>query len=279
MAETTAKAHGTGPEDMPMLGFGTFPLTGSTARDAVSMALDAGYRHVDTAQMYENEAAVGAGLRDSDLPRSEIFIVSKVLPDNYGAGRFADSVKRSLDDIGVECLDLLLLHWPPAEVELDAVLDRLFRAHEDGYCRAIGVSNFTVAMMERACARSPAPIVTNQVEFHPLLDQSSLQAAAVRLGVTLSAYCALARGEAIRHPTVQDVASSLGRTPAQIVLRWIVQQGVTAVSMTTKPANAAANLEAMDFELSDEAMARLSALRALNHRLVSPEEWAPVWDA
>ncbi len=278
MAETVAFAHGTGPEQMPMLGFGTYPLTGQTARDAVAMALEAGYRHVDTAQMYENEAAVGAGLRDSGLPRSEIYVVSKVLPDHYGADRFADSVRRSLDDIGVECLDLLLLHWPPAEAEFDAVLDRLFQAHADGHCHAVGVSNFTIAMMERACARAPVPIVTNQVEFHPLLDQSSLQAAADRLGVTLSAYCALARGEAIRHPTVQEVARSLDRTPAQIVLRWIVQQGVVAVSMTTKPANAAANLEAMDFELSDEAMARLSALRALNHRLVSPEGMAPDWD-
>ncbi len=278
MAETTALLHGTGPEQMPMLGFGTYPLTGRTAREAVAMALDAGYRHVDTAQMYENEAAVGAGLRDSGLPRSEIYVVSKVLPEHYGAARFADSVKQSLDDIGVDRLDLLLLHWPPAEAEFDTVLDRLIQAREDGHCRAIGVSNFTIAMMERACARSPAPIVTNQVEFHPLLDQSSLQAAADRLGVTLSAYCALARGEAIRHPTVQEVARSLDRTPAQIVLRWIVQQGVVAVSMTTKPANAAANLEAMDFELSDEAMAHLSALRALNHRLVSPDGLAPAWD-
>lgn len=279
MAERTAFAHGIGPEQMPMLGFGTYPLTGQDARDAVAMALEAGYRHVDTAQMYENEAAVGAGLRDSGLHRSEIYVVSKVLPDHYGAGRFADSVKQSLDDIGVECLDLLLLHWPPADAEFDAVLDRLFQAHADGHCRAIGVSNFTIAMMERACARAPAPIVTNQVEFHPLLDQSSLQAAADRLGVTLSAYCALARGEAIRHPTVQEVARSLYRTPAQIVLRWIIQQGVVTVSMTTKPANAAANLEAMAFELSDEAMARLSAVRALNHRLVSPDGLAPAWDS
>ncbi len=278
MAAPTRLAQGTGPDAMPMLGFGTYPLTGQTARDAVAMALDAGYRHIDTAQMYENEAAVGAGLRDSGLSRGEVFIVSKVLPDNFGADRFAESVERSLDDIGIDRLDLLLLHWPPAEPEFDAVLDRLIESCEAGRTRAIGVSNFTIAMMERASARSPAPIVTNQVEFHPLLDQSSLQAAADRLGVTLSAYCALARGEAIRHPTVQEVARSLDRTPAQIVLRWIVQQGVVAVSMTTKPVNAAANLEAMDFELPADAMARLSALRVLNHRLVSPDGLAPAWD-
>lgn len=263
---------------IPSLGYGTFPLTGAAARDGVAMAFDAGYRHIDTAQMYRNEAAVGDAVRASGLARADLFIVSKVLPDNFGADRFRESVRRSLDDLGLDSLDLLLLHWPPAASAFDAVLDRLAEMHDAGYARAVGVSNFTAAMMKRAQERLPVPVLTNQVEFHPLIDQSRLHAAAARLDITLSAYCALARGEAVRHPGVRAVARSLGRTPAQTVLRWIVQQGVVAVAMTTKRANAEANLGAADFTIPDDAMAQLSALRATKRRLVSPAGLAPAWD-
>jgi 2,5-diketo-D-gluconate reductase B len=258
---------------IPLLGLGTYPLAGPEAEDAVRMALDLGIRHIDTAQMYGNEAAVGRGLKAGGAP----FVVTKVDPGNVGQERFSASVKKSMDDLGGPA-DLLLIHWPPAEADFDAALDRLMRAKSDGLAKAVGVSNFSPAMMRRAQARTGGAMVCNQVEFHPLLDQRAIVAAGKELGIAISAYSPLKRGEALKPPEIQSIAQRLNRPPSEIVLRWIMQQGVIAIPMTTKRVNAQSNLRALDFELNAEEMAAISAVGTRAGRMVNPSWMAGRWD-
>lgn len=265
--------------EIPAIGFGTFPLEGAAAQAAVEEALALGFRHIDTAQMYGNEAAVGAALAASGVARDALFVVTKVMPDDFHQPDILSSVRQSLDRLGLDRVDLLLVHWPPLDLATETTVDRLVEAHAAGLTTQIGVSNFNIAMMERAAAHASIPIATNQIEFHPLLDQSAVLAAAQRLGIRLTAYCPLARGAALKDETVISVAERIGRTPAQVVLRWIVQQGVVAISMSTKPANMTANLEVAAFDLSTADMAAVTGCTARNMRLVDPAGMAPAWDA
>lgn len=262
---------------IPQLGLGTYPLTGREAEDVIVTAIELGYRHIDTAQMYGNEAAVGKALRRSPVPRDQLFVVTKVDPGNLSAQRFHSSVARSLDDLGGPA-DLLLIHWPPADNEVDAAVDRLITALEEGKARHIGVSNFTIALMERAQKRTGGRIICNQVEFHPLLDQSKLLAAAKQLGITLAAYSPLARGSALRPAAVHDIARKHGRPASEIVLRWIVQQGVAAIPMSRKRENLQSNLNALHFSLPEEDMRALSAIGSAAGRTVSRASMSGRWD-
>ncbi|MBI2718049.1 MAG: aldo/keto reductase [Rhizobiales bacterium] len=262
---------------IPLLGLGTYPLRGAEAERAVAMALELGYRHIDTAQMYGNEAAVGRAVKASGLARRDFFIVTKVDPGNVSASRFRSSVEGSVNDLG-DPPDLLLVHWPPPDAELDAVIDRLVEAHRAGYCRAIGVSNFSVALLRRAAQRSPVPLMANQVEFHPLIDQSKLLAEVRRLGMTLIAYRPLGRSAVLNDPVIGKIATKHGRPASEIALRWIVQQGVAAIPMTAKRGHAESNLRALSFALSEDDMRAISALGAQNRRLVSPSTTAKRWD-
>jgi diketogulonate reductase-like aldo/keto reductase len=262
---------------IPLLGLGTYPLRAEACYRAVRMALELGLRHIDTAQMYGNEAEVGRALRDSGVPRSEVFVVTKVDPGNLGASRFAASVARSLEALGT-MPDLLLIHWPPPDPELDAVLDRLMDEHRKGSTRAVGVSNFSPAMMRRAQARCGGAIISNQVEFHPLLDQSAILATARELGIAVTAYSPLARGAAMRPAAIIAIAARLGRPASQVVLRWIVQQGVAAIPMTTKRENALSNSAVLDFSLSDDDMAAISAIGTRQGRTLSPSWMAGRWE-
>jgi len=269
----------TATSKMPPIGFGTFPLTGSEARDAVETALELGFRHIDTAQWYDNEADVGRAIAAAGVPRDDLYVVTKVMPDRFTDNAFLPSVEGSLDALGLDRVDLLLVHWPPPGLSVEATVDYLLAAHEKGLTAEIGVSNYNVTMLETACAHAPVPVVTNQVEFHALLDQTRLVAAADRLGVRLTAYCPLARGEVLGNPVVRDVAERIGRTAAQVALRWILQQGVTVISMSTKRANMEANLEIAEFELDQADMDAVSAQTATGRRLVDLPELAPDWDA
>jgi len=201
------------------------------------------------------------------------------MPDRFTDDTFMPSVERSLDDLGLDRVDLLLVHWPPPGLSVEATVDYLVAAHERGLTAEIGVSNYNVPMLETAVAHAPVPIVTNQVEFHLLLDQSRLLAAAGKLGVRLTAYCPLARGEVLGNPVVREIADRVGRTPAQVALRWILQQGVTVISMSTKRANMMANLEIAQFELDPADMAAITAQTPTAMRLVDLPELAPDWDA
>lgn len=262
---------------IPLFGFGTFPLKGDEVARAVTMALETGIRHIDTAQMYGNEADVGRAIRQGGVPRDQLFVVTKVDPGNIAEVRFLISVERSVEALGGPA-DLLLIHWPPVEAEFDAALDRLMAAQELGLARAIGVSNSTPSLMRRAQKHTGGLIVNNQVEFHPLLDQQKLLAAANDLGIVVSAYSPLCRGAALKPEVIQNVARRIGRPPSEVVLRWIIQQGVAAIPMTTNRDNALSNLNALKFELSVEDMAAITALGTSQGRLINPGWMADRWN-
>jgi 2,5-diketo-D-gluconate reductase B len=265
------------PNGIPILGFGTYPLSGDEAVRAAAMAIGLGFRHIDTAQMYGNERDVGRAIKASGLKRQEPYIVTKVDPANLGKERFVDSVARSIEDLGGP-VDLLLIHWPPGDREFDAAIDRLVAEKERSTTRAIGVSNFSPGLMRRAQERAKGAIVNNQVEFHPLLDQKQLLAAAKELGIVLSAYSPLARGAALKPQAVADVAHRLGRPPSEVVLRWIIQQGVAAIPMTTKRENALSNLNALSLMLSEADIAAISAIGTRQGRTINPSWMAGRWD-
>lgn len=262
---------------IPLLGFGTYPLKGEEAERCVSMALEIGYRHIDTAQMYANEKAVGRAIKASGVRREEIFLVTKVDPSNLGPTRFADSVAQSVDDLGT-VPDVLLIHWPPADDNFDATVERLIAEQQKGNTRLIGVSNFTPAMLRRAQSIAEGRIICNQVEFQPLLDQSVLLATARELGVVLTAYRPLARGKAMEPPVIQQIAQRHGRPASEVVLRWIIQQGVAAIPMTTQRVNAVSNLNALSFSLPDEEMAAITAIGTREGRTINPSWMAGRWD-
>ncbi len=262
---------------IPILGCGTFPLKGEEAYHTVCTAIDLGIRHIDTAQMYGNEADVGRAVRDCGVPREDLYVVTKVDPGNLPADRFAASVSRSIDDLGGPP-DLLLIHWPPAAAEFDGTVERLVLEMQKGMTRHIGVSNFTPNMMRRAYERTGGKIINNQVEFHPLLDQRALLAEARKLGVVLSAYSPLGRGAALKPDAIQEVARRIGRPPSEVVLRWITQQDVVAMPMTTKRENALSNLASLEFELSSDDMAAISRLGSHEGRLINPGWMAGRWN-
>lgn len=260
--------------------FGTYPLKGDVLRDAIAAALEAGYRAFDTAQMYGNEADTGAALAEGGVPRDELCIVTKVHPDNFAPEKFLPSVEQSLKDLRIDTADLLLLHWPPIGGDIAGPVKLLAEAHARGLARNIGVSNFTAAMMRALKHLTDVPVATNQVEFHPLLDQSVLLAAATETGIPLASYCSVARGEVFKHALLDELAAGYDRTPAQIALRWILQKGVSINTMSTKPANIRANFDVMGFTLSSVDMARIDALNATGYRVVQKDlvPWAPDWD-
>lgn len=260
--------------------FGTFPLKGEELATALRTAMQVGYRAIDTAQMYENEADVGAGLRDCGVPRSELCVTAKVHPDNFTEEKFLPSVDASLKKLGIEQADVLLLHWAPINGDIAPSLKLLDKAAQLGLTKHIGVSNYTAAMMHCAKQLIARPIVTNQVEFHPLLDQSVLLKAATETGIPLTSYCSVARGEVFKYPLFGEIAKGYQKTAVQVVLRWILQKGVPINTMSTKAANIEANFNVMDFILSAVDMDRIDSLLNTNYRVVTNDKvpWAPVWD-
>jgi 2,5-diketo-D-gluconate reductase B len=260
--------------------FGTFPLKGEVLAEAIAAAAEVGYRAYDTAQMYGNEADTGAALKATGLKRGDLCITTKVHPDNFGEAKFIDSVEKSLKELQVEKVDLLLVHWPPVGGDIAPSLRLLEQALGRGLTDNIGVSNYTVKMMQDAVRIIDAPIVTNQVEFHPLLDQSVLMRGAEEVGIPLSSYSSVARGEVFKHPVFAEIGKGYGKSAAQVVLRWILQKGVSLNTMSTNPVNIRANFEIMDFTLSHIDMARIDAMTKTGYRIVSKGlvPWAPVWD-
>ena len=260
--------------------FGTFPLTGDTLRSSLAIAAEVGYRSFDTAQMYENEAETGEAIAELGLARELICVTTKVHPDNFSDAAFLPSVEESLKKLKMEYVDVLLLHWPPIGGDIEPSLKLLQQAHEKGLTKNIGVSNYTAQMMRDATKMIDVPLVTNQVEFHPMLNQDILLAAAAETGIPLSSYCSVARGEVFKHAIFGEIGAGYGKTAAQVVLRWILQKGVSINTMSTKRANIEANFDVMDFTLSTVDMARIDAMTKHNFRIVSEDlvPWAPDWD-
>lgn len=267
-------------EGVNQRGFGTFPLKGGEARDAIAAAIETGYRAFDTAQMYGNEADVGAALEQSGVPRGKLCITTKVHPDHFTDDRFLPSVERSIRDLGGDPPDLLLLHWPTVGGDVTPSLRLLQAALDRGMAQNIGISNYTIAQMETAAAVLDAPISTNQIEMHPLIDQTRLTSAASRLGIPLSAYCSIARGKVFDFPELAEIGASHCKSAAQVAVRWLLQKGVSPITMSTKPANIRANFDVMDFTLSNVDLARIDLLAAcVHHRITASVPWAPDWDS
>lgn len=260
--------------------FGTFPLTGDDLKAALNHALDVGYRAIDTAQFYANEADIGEVLAQSGVSRAELCITSKVPVSNFSAAAFIPSVEKSLEALKLESLDVLLLHWPPADARIEQPLEWLLEAKQRKLAQHIGVSNFTAAMLEKTVALHKEPMVCNQVEFHPLLNQEKLLKASAQTGIPLSSYCSLARGEVFKQPLLAELASAYEVTVSQIVLRWILQKGVVVNAMSTRRENLQANFDIMNFTLSNVDMGAIDSLTRANYRIVDkhlvPD--APDWD-
>jgi diketogulonate reductase-like aldo/keto reductase len=268
-------AHGA---KMPAIGFGTMQLPHRPA-ELVAAAIAAGYRHIDTARKYGTEERVGEGIRASGIARNELFVTTKVTEENAREADFLRSAETSLKALGLNYVDLLLIHWPQPKVPFTETLGALAKAKRSGLTRHVGVSNFTLAMLEEAVHVCPEPLVTNQVEYHAYLPQDRMLAALKRHGMILTAYCPVARGKLLDDPIIGEIAKAREKTHAQICLRWLIQQPmVAAVPRALEEAHIREDLDVFDFTLSDGEMRQISALRRRNIRIADPPERAPKWD-
>lgn len=264
---------------IPQLGFGTFRMPESEVLAILPKALQSGFTHVDTAQIYENEAAVGEAIGKSGVARDSIFLTTKVWVANYAKDAFAASVEESLHKLRTDHVDLLLLHWPNEAVPLAVQIAELNAVRERGLARHIGVSNFNTALMAEAVRLGAAPLATNQVEYHPFLDQTKVHEAARAHGMALTAYYAMADGKVPSDPLLKEIGAAHGKSAAQVALRWLIQQpDVIALTKTATEARLAENLAIFDFSLTPEEMTRIHRLARPDGRIVSPDGLAPAWD-
>ena len=255
---------------IPTVGFGTSPLTGGLTVQTALAALKAGYRHIDTARKYGTEPAVGEAMRASGIPRRDIFLTTKVSHENLRADDFARSVDESLAALKVDNVDLLMVHWPSPQIDVKETMAALAKAKRDKLARHIGVANFNIALLDKAVALCPEPLVALQAEYHPYLDQAKLIAAARRHGLVYIAYCPLARGRLFGDPVLDDIAEKRGRSVAQIALRWLIQQEVAVIPFSSKPQRIADNFDVFDFTLDDDEMTRIAALKREGGRVANP---------
>lgn len=264
---------------IPSLGLGTYGMRGESLSSIVAAGVRAGFRHIDTAQIYANEADVGLGVAESGVPRSEVFLTTKVWVSNYSPDRLGPSVDESLRKFRTDYIDLLLLHWPSSAVPLADQLGALNAVVHAGKVRHIGVSNFNRTLMKQALALSGQGLVTNQFEYHPYLDQRPLVSATREAGLAVTAYCGMAVGRVFSNPLLRAIARRHQRGVAQVVLRWLVQQeGVIALSRTTRLDRLSENAAVFDFELTQSEMAAIFTLVRPGSRIVNPPDLAPVWD-
>lgn len=265
--------------NIPALGFGTFRMPDEDVARVLPEALKLGFRHVDTAQIYKNEAAVGEVLHNSGIPRADIFLTTKVWVDRVGHKDFLASVDESLTKLKTDYVDLLLLHWPQSEMPLADRMGALNDLKKAGKVKNIGVSNFSVALIEEAVKFSDAPLATNQVEYHPYLDQTKVLAEVRKHGMSLTSYYLMANGAIPNDEVLKDIAAKHGKTAAQVALRWAIQQkDVIALSKTATVSRLPENYDVFDFALSEDEMQAIHALAKPNGRIVSPGHLAPKWD-
>ena len=264
---------------IPAIGFGTYGMSAAEIYRLIPAALRAGFRHIDTAQIYGNEGEIGDCVAASGIPRSEIFLTTKVWVSHYAERNFEASVNESLRKLKTDYIDLLLLHWPGSNVPLAEQIAGLNAVARAGKVRHIGVSNFNRALMMESVRLSAVPLVTNQFEYHPYLNQSLLIDSTLQAGLAATGYCGMAIGRVFSEPTLEEIAARYDKTIAQIVLRWLVQQrGVVALSRTAKVERLAQNLAVFDFELESEDMTAIHSLATADSRIVNPPGLAPTWD-
>lgn len=267
-----------GEAAIPAIGLGTWQLRGEACSRIVEAALRGGYTHVDTAQGYSNEEAVGDGLAASGVAREKVFVTTKVMPSEMGDGDLQASVEGSLRKLKVDYLDLLLLHWPNPLIPLADTIRALNEVKRHGLARHIGLSNFTKAKLDEAWRLTTEPFAAEQIEFHPYLDQTTMREALAARNMATIAYCPIALGRVIGDPVIEAIAHGHGRSAAQVTLRWIVQQGLVAIPKTAKVERLSENLAVFDFTLSSAEMAAMSALNRPGSRLVNEPQWVPQWD-
>lgn len=262
---------------MPALGLGTWPMKGADCEEAVGTALDMGYRHIDTAEMYGNEEAVGAALAATSVPRGEIFLTTKVWWDKPNGPAFRAAFEGCLERLRQPYVNLLLIHWPSPELDLPSVLEALAKIREEKLAHAVGVANFPSALLNQAMALDIAPIACNQVEQHVMLDQQKLLDVTQPEGIVLTSYTPLGKGEVLDHPVMREIAEEHGATPGQVALAWLLSKKlVAAIPKARGVERQAENLAAAKLTLSE---ANLEAIAALpkDRRFVNPA-FAPAWD-
>ncbi|MDH1632504.1 2,5-didehydrogluconate reductase DkgB [Pseudomonas mosselii] len=265
---------------IPSFGLGTFRLTGQAVIDSVKSALELGYRTIDTAQIYKNEAEVGQAIAESDVPREELFITTKIWVDHYAADKLIPSLRESLAKLRTDHVDLLLIHWPaPGNgVELPEYMQALAEAKRQGLTRQIGISNFNIELTRQAIAVvGQGEIATNQVELSPYLQNRKLTAFLQEQGITTTSYMTLAYGKVLKDPLLAEIAAKHKATVAQVALAWALQLGYAVIPSSTKRENLASNLLARSLRLDADDMARIATLER-NGREVSPDGLAPAWD-
>ena len=257
--------------NIPLVGLGTWELRGRACARVVEQALRLGYRHIDTAEMYDNERDVGEGLRASGVKRSEVFVTTKIWPNHFTPRDLERAARDCLARLRLGEVDLLLLHWPNPNVPLAETIGALCKAKRDGLARHIGVSNFTVALIEQALAAATEPLVCDQVECHPFLDQSKVFAACRSHGMALVAYSPLARGQFRRNEVLNRIGATHQKTAAQICLRYLVQQDIVVIPRSSKLERLTENASLFDFTLSESEIAEIAALAHPDGRTV---DWA-----
>jgi diketogulonate reductase-like aldo/keto reductase len=262
---------------IPLVGLGTWDLRGRTCARMVEEAIRIGYRHIDTAAMYGNEAAVGEGLRASGVPRDEVFIVTKVWSSDLRPRDFERSTRDSLAKLKLPSVDLLLIHWPNPSIPVKDTVGALCKMKREGLARHVGISNFTVSLIEEAVRHATEPLVNNQIECHPYLDQSKVIAASRRRGLSVTAYSPIARGQVKGDAVLARIGKAHGKTAAQVCLRYLVQHDVIVIPRTSRPERLKENFAIFDFKLTPAEMNEVAGLANPRGRIV---EWggAPEWD-
>jgi 2,5-diketo-D-gluconate reductase B len=254
---------------IPLVGLGTWDLRGKLCARMVEQAIGLGYRHIDTAAMYGNEAAVGEGLRAAGVPRDEVFITTKVWSSDLRARDFERSTRDSIAKLKLASVDLLLIHWPNSSVPLKETIGALCKMKREGLARHVGVSNFTMALIEEAVKLSTEPLVTNQIECHPYLDQSAAIAASRRHGLSVTAYTPIARGRVQGDALLSRIGKAHGKTAAQVCLRYLVQQDLIVIPRTSRSDRLKENFAIFDCKLSPAEMREIAALASPNGNIVS----------
>src|SRR5471030_1789039 len=262
---------------IPAIGLGTWELRGRTCARLVEQALRLGYRHIDTAQIYENEREVGEGLRASRVRRDEVFVTTKVWTTHFAPNDLERSTKESLTKLRLSEVDLLLLHWPNPRIPLRETLGALAHVRKLGLARHIGVSNFTVALIEEAVAACSEPLTCDQVEYHPYLDQTKVLEACARHGMAVVAYSPIAKSRIKGDELLGRIGGRYRKTAAQVCLRWLAQQNVIAIPRTSKIERLSENIDIFDFELSDDEMRQIFGMASTKGRLTD-FGFAPKWD-
>jgi len=262
---------------IPLVGLGTWDLRGKTCVRMVDVAVRLGYRHIDTAAMYGNEEAVGEGLRASGVPRDEVFGTTKVWSSDLRARDFERSARESIRKLKLPSVDLLLIHWPNPSIPLKETIGALCKMKREGVARHVGVSNFTVALIEEAAGYATEPLVNNQIECHPYLDQAKVIAASRKRGLSVTAYSPIARGRVKGDAVLSKIGKAHGKTAAQVCLRYLVQHGVIVIPRTSQSARLKENFELFEFKLSAAEMKEIAGLAHPGGRIV---EWdgTPEWD-